>query len=1057
MKLLKAIAATACALAIASAAQATTYTDSSENYEMGHGLATGDNGGTGFGAWVVESHGSGDGWAGCGIWDPSANGFQGTWAGKERAFGIIGKGDSYGINAYRPFRAPLAVGDSFSLEMGVNWDPNSGIDALKGFALLAKGGTFQALTINHRSNPGDIAINGKADSEILNAFGTYPMKWTFTAKDETTIHVTATPRDGSEQLYEEDWDVETSAIDGFRLQSSGQNPYEDEEAAQSQGETAQMWADRRQTYFDNFTLDIAAELPDLTTLEFTSGDWAVSSATQSLSYTLKRSITEGDLDVTVSSDDESFVPGTTVSFSDGEEEVSFTLDATLTGSGNFAKLTASATSCDPATFEVKGPQYRLSVEKYEVNPDDNVNFWMNWDNNGVRDDSKVTIEADPDGSLELPTEWTWNEEEGGAYVESSFKAVSSGKLILKYDGVQFADYGVTVRSPGFTLSGPQKVKTEQAYTYNLKAILFDVETDCTVSFDPAGAGTADPATFDLLDPEEDGFTYNQEINVTFGTISGPVKLIVSSDSGNYTAELPITVAAPVDPSKFDDFIAYDDASLYDGEFDFDSTGEGSEGFQPWGVYKTGAEYGGVFVGGDALGFPEILTEEQTIALYANGGGQPDYAIFRPFVNDLQPGQKASVEFVVPESTGTLYVQFARVWEGVPYSRFEVYSSDYNVGVNVNGAAADSKALGWSANPRRIVASIQRAADGSDYTINLLGYNEGSEFPDDIFMHVVDADVGEWYDGIQGIVIGAYNMGGGENMPFNKLAITQEEEPVKVRAIGFSEATWNPDVADVPYTFAIGATTTDIGIVALSVSPDDGGLTLSTDSVDLTDIDEASFTVTVSADAIPAEGEGTKYTITASPADATVKPATYDVTPRAAFIYLTSDNWEYNDDQGAIWVTVHATPSNYGNYYVTVDPAEGILEIPELSQTITINAANQDACAFDLKVVGAGDVNVYIAHEGALDPSANYHFLIHESPDVEPVDLKEAVTFEKGSLKVKLPEGATIMTTTNLVTGPWVDFPAEVGEDGAVVIPTTGDGAFYRIGDPPATVVDDEGE
>jgi hypothetical protein len=61
------------------------------------------------------------------------------------------------------------------------------------------------------------------------------------------------------------------------------------------------------------------------------------------------------------------------------------------------------------------------------------------------------------------------------------------------------------------------------------------------------------------------------------------------------------------------------------------------------------------------------------------------------------------------------------------------------------------------------------------------------------------------------------------------------------------------------------------------------------------------------------------------------------------------------------------------------------------------------------------------------------------------------------MKFKLPEGGTIMTTTNLVTGPWVDFPAEVGEDGAVVIPTTGDGAFYRIGEPPATVVDDEGE
>ena len=983
MKLIKAIAATACALALATAAQAETYTDSSENYEMGHGLATGDNGGTGFGAWVVESHGSGDGWAGCGIWDPSANNFQGTWAGKKCAFGIIGKGDSYGINAYRPFRAPLAVGDSFSLEMGVNWDPNSGIEALKGFALLAKGGTFQALTINHRSNPGDIAINGKADSEILNAFGTYPMKWTFTAKDDTTIHVTATPRDGSEQLYEEDWDVETSAIDGFRLQSSGQNPYEDEAAAQAQGETAQMWADRRQTYFDNFTLDIAGELPDLTTLEFTSGEWSVSSASQSLSYSLKRSSTEGELEVTVSSSDESFVPGTTVSFADGEDEVSFTLDATLTGSGNFAKLTASATGCDPATFEVKGPQYRLSVEQYQVMPDTEVNFWMDWDDNGIRDDAKVTIEADPDGSLELPAEWEWSDRDGGAYVASSFTAVSSGTLILKYDGVQFADYGVTVLTPGFELSGPQTVKPGQTYTYSLKATLTEEELGCTVSFDPADAATADPDSFDLADPAEDGFYY-QDIEVTFGDNPGDVTITVASD--NYSADIDVTIKAPVDPSKFDDFIAYDDASLYDGEFDMNSLGAGSEGFQPWGVYKTGAEYGGVFVGGDALGFPEILTEEQTIALYANGGGQPDYAIFRPFVNDLQPGQKASVEFVVPESTGTLYVQFARVWEGVPYSRFEVYSSDYNVGVNINGAADDSKGLNWSTNPRRIVASVQRAADGSDYTLNLLGYNEGSEFPDDVYMHVVDANVGEWYDGIQGIVIGAYNMGGGENMPFNKLAITQEEEPVKVRAISWAEGVWNPDAAG-EYKFAISASTDDIGEVALSVEPSDGALSLSTDSVDLTGELEASFAVILSE-----ANEGDSFKITATPADTTVEPIEYNVTVSGTYVTLSSDNWEYPVSAGEIWLALSASVSKYGTYTITSSD-EGVLTVPEASTAITVNSPDQSW--FNVQIVAAGQATIYATAEGEETPAAEYTFTVNGEPPAIDGTTVTDVSFANG--------------------------------------------------------------
>ena len=196
---------------------------------------------------------------------------------------------------------------------------------------------------------------------------------------------------------------------------------------------------------------------------------------------------------------------------------------------------------------------------------------------------------------------------------------------------------------------------------------------------------------------------------------------------------------------------------------------------------------------------------------------------------------------------------------------------------------------------------------------------------------------------------------------------------------------------------------------LSVTPDDGGLVLSAASVDLSGVDEAEFTVTVSAEALPPEGEGTKYTITATPVDGSVAAATYDVTPRAPYIYLTSDNWEYNDDQGAIWVTVHATPSHFGTYYVTVDPAEGVLGIPELSQTIEINAANQDACAFDLTVVGAGEANVYIAHEGALDPSADFHFLIHSTVDPSDEPTIDGTTV----VEVKFSNGFSAKATGDL--------------------------------------------
>jgi hypothetical protein len=1016
MKLFKTIAATACALAVASAAQAAEYKDSSENYEMNHMLATGDNGGTGFGAWEIESHGSGEGWAGCGIWDPSANDFQGDWAGKTRAFGIIGKGDSYGINAYRPFRAPLAVGDSFSLEMAVNWDGNGALDSLKGFALLAKGGTFQALTINHRSNPGNIAINGETNSAVLNAFGTYPIKWKFTAKDESTITVSANSREDGTTLYEEDWTVETSAIDGFRLQSSGQNARED---GAPEGE-AQAWADRRQTYFDNFVLEIAGELPDLVDLELKSDDWAVSHATQTLSFTLARPSATGALDVSVKSSDESFVPSATVSFADGETEVAFTLDATLTGYGNYAKLTASAVGCNPGTFEVKGPKYRVNN-----GPDDSVSFfpgdaaaiWINWDGE-VRDDSKVKLVATPEGVIDVPTDWVLPDE-GEIYVQSSVKALAPGEasLAITYDDVEMWSCRFNVLKKGFSLSGPTSVKTGSTHTYYLSVVTDQENEPAVFSVTGTASATVTPDSFDKVYPNE-----SKEVSLEFGDVPGSVTLSVATTEGELGAELPIEVTEPVDPSKFDSYVAYDDASLYEGTFNFDSTGAGAEGFQPWGVYKTGAEYGGTFVGGDDGGFPAILTDGQTMAIYANGGGSPDYAIFRPFAldsetgrpKDLQPGQKASVEFVVPESTGTLYVQFSRVWDGVPYKRCEVYAADYHVGVNVAlGNDQEQKTeLDWSANPRRIAVSLQRAADGSDYTLNLAGYNEAGEL-EDIFQHVVDSDVGEWGDGIQAIVIGAYNMGGGENMPFNKLAITQEEEPVKVRTIGIM-GTWNMD-ATGDYDFYVGPAEAGdpIGTVALAVSPDDGRVALSADSVEVPGDDVAKFTVTVTS--LPGEGEeNVTYTITATPANAEIPPAEFNLTPTAAYVSLSSENWEHTTDETEIWLCLRASPSFYGTYAITSEDA-AVLAVPEASASIDLNEGQTEAW-FNVTIEGVGQAHIYATMGETV---RDYGFTVNQGADVEQPEIP-APTVVKGkglSWKASDLAGYTLRGTAALGDPP----------------------------------------
>ena len=54
-----------------------------------------------------------------------------------------------------------------------------------------------------------------------------------------------------------------------------------------------------------------------------------------------------------------------------------------------------------------------------------------------------------------------------------------------------------------------------------------------------------------------------------------------------------------------------------------------------------------------------------------------------------------------------------------------------------------------------------------------------------------------------------------------------------------------------------------------------------------------------------------------------------------------------------------------------------------------------------------------------------------------------------TMKFAVPANATVMTTTNLVTGPWVEYQGEFDGEGNVVIPLTGTAAFFRLGDPPA--------
>lgn len=935
--------------------------DSAANYTA-ETFVNGANEGSGFGAWEF--------WNAAPTLANSTDGVCGdinSENGVSFRFAQDGVEDHYGYcNGYRGFNA-LNPGDVLTFRFTCAYcGGNRGLD------LFANGGHEESDKIAN-------VINLSGDNEYSVNGSVIASNWAPHAVSEVTVSQLAdgiqiaikrtSTEEGVEDL-EYSTKVETaSKLTGIGLYAGGWE--------WNDGADVENYA-----FYVN---DLKIEgTPPSDTLSL-NGPWSAG-ASGDLEFTLSRQNSEGSLEVSISSSYPEFasVPES-VTFADGETELKFNVAVTILGNENSSVIKAFADGVKEASYDVKGPKFTFSTYSNVLLKDSPAvdfysdNLKVEW---GAADESLAAIASTDEGVVTISLVDDWAEGERGSYSKWAVKPVDAGKasIELTYDGVKMCDYEFTVLAPSFSISGPASVKTGSVHDYTLSVVTKNASEPAVVS--ATGGASVDPASFDEVYPETP-----VTFSVTFPETAGTVILSAATPEGELAVEFPVTVTEPVDPSKFDDFVAYDDASLYDEGFNFDANGAGAEGFQAWGVYKTGAEYGGTFVGGDDGGFPAILTDGKTMAIYANGGASPDYAIFRPFVNDLQPGQKASVEFVVPEGSGTLYVQFARVWEGVPYSRFEAYVSDYNVGVNINGAAGDSKALGWSANPRRIVASVQRAADGSDYTLKLFGYNEGSEFPDDLYTHVVDSDVGEWYDGIQGIVIGAYNMGGGENMPFNKLAISQEEEPVTARSIDWAYGVWNPDAAG-EYDFAISATTEDIGEVALSVEPSDGALSLSIDTVDLTGKTLAPFTVTLSSEA----KEGDSFTITATPADTTVAQIEYNVTVSGTYVTLSCDNWEYPESAGEIWLALTASLSKYGTYTISTEDV-GVLTVPDDSKSITVDSPDQKW--FNVTIVGPGQAKIYATAEGATEPAAEFGFTITALPPAIDNTTMETVSFADG--------------------------------------------------------------
>jgi hypothetical protein len=164
--------------------------DQGSNYSVNPWVDT-SNQGTGFGAWTFN-HTQGSGSAGVFIGDPDDGGITGM---STESFGFFANPTGSGANAevLRSFAAPLAVGQTFSFQWGLNWDSDAA-GSNRGFNLRGAEGA-QLLNIN-MGNSSTITING---NPMLTEFGSQAFTISFTHVTSGNLEVDiAAGRDGSE-------------------------------------------------------------------------------------------------------------------------------------------------------------------------------------------------------------------------------------------------------------------------------------------------------------------------------------------------------------------------------------------------------------------------------------------------------------------------------------------------------------------------------------------------------------------------------------------------------------------------------------------------------------------------------------------------------------------------------------------------------------------------------------------------------------------------------------------------------------------------------------------
>lgn len=963
-------------------------TDNAGNYGEDYPFVADSQGGYGFSEWWFQ-----DGDAAPELADSSAGACGNVNSENGFSFRFARDADHNWCHASRGF-GELNPGDAFSVKFSCAWDGGG-----RGIDLYSYDG--QIANAVHLGPGNNLTVCGEPVFTDYGGGSVYELVLVQDV-DGIDLELTRTPAnpDADPDVYQTK--IETTA------------------KLSSVGFYAGGWENWDEATVDNYALfvndlEIVGEVPT-DYLSLTPPDdnaWQVLSAEEELVFTVSRTGTEGELEVALASNNPDFVSvPESVTIADGETEATFTATATLLGYGNEAQITANAVGVSGANYNLLGPKYRISaVEK--VKPGTTTNFWVNWDNNYMRDDSKLTLSIEPEGAdftADGPDEWTWNEEDGGAYVKASYTANESVRMVLKFDGVEMWGANVTVIEPSITIEGPSTIRAGQSAQYVVKTVTLEAGTTIHMTSSDDTLVSIDPDDYVELNVPEDETVFT--VTSLGEDLLGPVTLTVTDDV-DFTATLDITIVAP--PS-YTNYVAYDDGSLYADGFDYDAIGDGTDKFQAWTeVYNNNDPDAGFYAGARIVtSAPDasVLTDGKTFALYSNGGtdeSKAEIKIRRPFVNSLSAGQEFSVLISPNYRDGAKGIVLQGEWSGEWYDRVEFYYGGESYAYKINGG--DPVDLGWGYGTKLIGMSLLYEADGSGYTLTFSREGEDDVVVEDLsFEGTVD-----------GALFYSWNGGFGDenNFVFNCMAIEQVAEPVEYREIGII-GTWNPDAIG-DYEFFVGPAEEGeaIGTVALTVEPADGRIVIEPASVEVPGDDVAAFTVKVTS--LPEEGvEAQTYTITATPADETVLPAVFYVTPSLPYLYLTSDNWEHNVDDGTIWLTLHASPYYYGTYNITTGDGS-VLTVPASSTPIEASEDNAVGAPFDVNIVGAGQTEIWATRDSNPEEFCNFGFTIH--PGEEPVGGVIPVTamaVDGGDLKLTLAsEGHQVYGATDVdENGAW---------------------------------------